>query len=129
MKDSPVLVIDAMINFVLGFLLVVFPTDVVELLGLPMVNHAFYPTMLGAVLIGISIALLLECNRHASGMVGLGLGGAIAINLCAAFVLAFWLLNGKLSVSLFGQIILWIITVILVLISSFEIFVYCKTKK
>ena len=129
MKDSAVLIIDAMINFVLGFLLVVFPTDVVELLGLPMVNHAFYPTMLGAVLIGISIALLLECNRRASGMVGLGLGGAIAINLCAAFVLAFWLLNGKLRVSLFGQIILWIIAVILVVISSFEIFVYCKTKK
>lgn len=123
------LVIDAMINFVLGFLLVVFPTDVVELLGLPMANHAFYPTMLGAVLIGISIALLLECNRRGSGMVGLGLGGAIAINLCAAFVLTFWLLNGKLRVSLFGQIILWIITVILVVISSFEIFVYYKTKK
>jgi hypothetical protein len=129
MKNSIVLLIDAMVNFFLGMLLVVFPAEIFEFIGLPLTDHAFYPTILGAVLIGIAVALIIEFNRKPAGMVGLGLGGAIAINLCAAFVLAFWLLNGKLRVSLFGHIILWILVIILVVISVFEIFVSRKKKK
>ncbi|MGB3341135.1 MAG: hypothetical protein WBB37_06610 [bacterium] len=129
MKNSIVLLVDAMVNFFLGMLLVVFPAEIFEFIGLPLTDHAFYPTILGAVLIGIAIALILEFNRKPAGMVGLGLGGAIAINLCAAFVLCFWLLNGKLAVSISGHIILWILVIILVLISAFEISVFRKKKK
>ena len=129
MKNSIVLLVDAMVNFFLGMLLVVFPAEIFEFIGLPLTDHAFYPTILGAVLIGMAIALILEFNRKPAGMVGLGLGGAIAINLCAAFVLCFWLLNGKLAVSISGYIILWILVIILVLISAFEISVFRKKKK
>ena len=83
----------------------------------------------GAVLIGIAVALVIEFNRKPAGMVGLGVGGAIAINLCAVFVLCFWLLNGKLSISLLGHIILWILVIILVVISTFEILVFREKKK
>jgi peptidoglycan/LPS O-acetylase OafA/YrhL len=129
MKNSIVLLVDALVNFFLGMLLVVFPADIFEFIGLPIADHAFYPTILGAVLIGIAVALIVEFNRKPADMVGLGLGGAIAINLCAAFVLGFWLLNGNLHVSPFGYAILWIITIILVVISCFEIFVFYRTKK
>jgi hypothetical protein len=129
MKNSIVLLIDAMVNFSLGMLLVIFPADIFQFIGLQVTDHAFYPTILGAVLIGIAVALIIEFNRKPAGMVGLGLGGAIAINLCAAFVLVFWLFNGKLRVSLFGHITLWILLIILVVISVFEIYVSRKKKK
>ena len=129
MKNSIVLLVDALVNFFLGMLLVVFPADIFEFIGLPIADHVFYPTILGAVLIGIAVALIIEFNRKPAGMVGLGLGGAIAINLCAAFVLGFWLLNGKLHVSPLGYAILWIISIILVVISCFEIFVFYRIKK
>ncbi len=129
MKNSIVLLVDALVNFFLGMLLVVFPADIFEFIGLPITDHAFYPTILGAVLIGIAVALIIEFNRKPVGMVGLGLGGAIAINLCAAFVLCFWLLNGKLLMSLLGHIILWILVIILVVISTFEILSFRKKKK
>lgn len=129
MKNSVVIVIDAMLNFFLGLVLVVFPAEIFGFIGLPLTNHAFYPTLLGAVLIGIAIALILEFNRKPGGMVGLGLGGAIAINLCGAFVLVFWLLNGKLPVSLLGHIILWILVIVLVIISGFEILAFFKERK
>jgi hypothetical protein len=48
----------------------------------------FYPNALGGVLSGIGIALLIEAFREPNGLVGLGLGGAIAINLCDGFTLA-----------------------------------------
>ena len=42
------------------------------------------------VVFGIGLAMLIECYRKSSRFVGLGLGGAIAINLCGGFVLAVW---------------------------------------
>jgi peptidoglycan/LPS O-acetylase OafA/YrhL len=129
MKNAGVLLVDAMVNFFLGILLVVFPAEIFGFIGLPVADHAFYPTILGAVLIGIAVALIIEFNRKPESMAGLGLGGAIAINLCAAFVLCFWLLNGKLPASLSGRIILWILVILLVIISVFEILVFHKKKK
>lgn len=129
MKNSIVLLFDALVNFFLGLLLVVFPSEIFELIGLPVTDHAFYPSILGAVLIGIAIALVIELNRKPTGIVGLGLGGAIAINLCGAFVLGFWLLNGKLAIALSGHIILWIIVILLIIISIFEISAFRKKNK
>ena len=129
MKNAIVLLIDGLVNFFLGLLLVIFPSEIFELIGLPVTDHAFYPSILGAVLIGIAIALVIEVNRKPAGMVGLGVGGAIAINLCGAFVLGFWLLNGKLSIALSGHIILWMLVIILILISIFEITALRKKNK
>ena len=42
-KHKTLLVIDAIINLVLGVLLLFFPAGVVELLGLPLTNTNFYP--------------------------------------------------------------------------------------
>ena len=53
---------------------------IIDLLGLPPVDALFYPSMLGAILFGIGIALLLELIGYNKRLRGLGLGGAIVIN-------------------------------------------------
>ena len=71
--------------------MLIFPIQVVEALGAPIPENNFYANILGAVLLGIGLALLLEYSREKTGVAGLGIGGAIIINLCAAGVLSLWL--------------------------------------
>lgn len=128
MERSKVLIVDALINLILGILLIIFPIKVIGLLGVPMVEHSFYPSILGGVLTGIGIALLIEHFRGLGGMVGLGLGGAIAINLCGGLILATWLVSGKLVIPFRGQVVLWVLVITLVAISGIELFVHLKKK-
>ena len=128
MKSPKLLIVDAIINLALGFLLVTFPQRVIQLLGVPMVERSFYPSILGGVLVGIGIALFIECFRGSEGLVGLGLGGAIAINLCAAFILAIWLVFGKINIPFRGQFFLWVLVAILVAISGIELVVHLKKR-
>ena len=116
-SERLLLLIDAIINLGLGVLLLVFPRPLVTALGVPNVESAFYPSIMGAVLFGIGIALLLQRNRAK----GLALEGAVSINLCGGIVLGLWLLFGGLQLPLRGLILLWILVAILVGISTFEI--------
>ena len=120
-SKSLLLIIDAIINLVLGLMLLFFPSQLVSALGIPTSASAFYPSILGAVLIGIGIALLIE--RHRGG--GLGLLGAITINLCGGIVLGLWLLFGDLQLPLRGSVFLWGLVVVLVGISMFELLSTC----
>ncbi|MBW2675377.1 MAG: hypothetical protein JRD89_18530, partial [Deltaproteobacteria bacterium] len=52
---------------------------------------------------------------------GLGLGGAIVINIIGSFVLICWLIFGSLVIPLKGQIILWTIGVVVFLIGIAEL--------
>jgi hypothetical protein len=120
-KHKTLLVIDAIINFVLGVLLLFFPAGVVELLGFPLTNTNFYPSILGAVLFGIGVALLIERYGASKNIRGLGLGGAIAINLCGAGVLLLWLLIAPFDIPLRGNVILWSIAIIVLIVGFIEI--------
>ena len=120
MNRSTLLKADAAINLILGILLMVFPAGLVKALGIPMSVPPFYATILGGVLFGIGLALLVECYRKSNRFVGLGLGGAIAINLCGGFVLAAWLLSDRLTLPLRGHIFLWFLVLLLVGISILE---------
>lgn len=120
MNRSALLLIDAAINLLLGVLLLVFHKPVVEALGVPPTDVTFYPSILGAVLLGIGIALLIEWRRKPNGLTGLGLGGAIAINLCGGFVLGGWLLFGDLDIPMRGRIFLWSLLATLIVVSSIE---------
>jgi hypothetical protein len=120
-KRSKVLLLDAFVNIALGLLLATFPNSVVRLLGAPATDTRFYPSILGAVLLGIGLALLIEFYRQPAQSPGLGLNGALAINLCGAFFLAGWLLSGTLNIPLRGQVFLWAIVVALVTISGSEL--------
>jgi hypothetical protein len=119
-KRTKVLLLDAFINIVLGLLLVTFPSSLVRLLGVPTADTRFYPSILGAVLLGIGLALLIEFYRQPSQSPGLGLNGAIAINLCGALFLAGWLLSGMLAIPVRGQVFLWAVAIGLVAISGSE---------
>ena len=49
MNRKSILLIDAIINFFLAFLLGVFPKGVIGFLGLPVVSIPFYASILGGV--------------------------------------------------------------------------------
>jgi hypothetical protein len=111
-KFNLLLLIDGLVNLLLGILLLSFPLGTGEFFGVPQPAFAFYPTILGGVLFGVGIALLLEYLKIDPKFSGLGLGGAIAINFCGAGVLVLWLIFGKLNLPLRGTLILWLIAVL-----------------
>ena len=121
MNRSLLLTIDSLINLLLGVLLVVFPRDLISFLGIPEPNSAVYPSILGAVLFGIGIALLMERGADRARARGLGLGGAVVINLCGALVLSAWLLFGDLSLSINAAAVLWGIVAVLTVVSLAEV--------
>ena len=130
MGSSKLLRVDAGINIILGILLLLtipFPERIPQLFGVPAVINTFYPSILGAVLFGIGIALVLESYRtKPERLVGLGLGGAIVINLCGGAVLIGWLIFGDLHLPLRGTVFLWAIGLILITISGFELIVHTR---
>jgi uncharacterized membrane protein (DUF2068 family) len=97
MEKRALLLIDAAVNLVLGVVLVAYSPRLVDFLGLPQTAQSFYPNVLGAVFIGITIALTVQAFRKNDGPVGLGPVGALAINLCGAIVLAAIRRRGKRS--------------------------------
>jgi hypothetical protein len=121
MSSSALLLVDAGINLVLGMLLLIFPRGLIDLLGIPVSDSKFYPSILGAVLFGIGIALLIERYKPHPRIVGLGLGGAVAINLCGGIVLSTWLIFGNLAISTVGYLFLGTLAVLLVGISAIEV--------
>jgi len=129
MKRKTLLGLDATVNFVLGLLLLVFPRGIMEFLGAPVPESTFYSSILGAVLIGIGFALLLERFQRTGRMPGLGLGGAITINTCGAGALMVWLIFGDLKLPLRGVLLLWFITIVVLGIGFVEIMVYFKESK
>lgn len=120
-KYRLLLAVDALVNLILGLLLLVFPVGVIALLGLPQTDTYFYATILGGVIFGIGIGLCMEWWGSTKNVSGLGLGGAIAINLCGGGVLLVWLLVGDLALPLRGHIMLWIVALAVLGIGIAEI--------
>jgi hypothetical protein len=113
-KKASLLVVDSIVNLILGMLLIFFPAQLMLALDLPKVETYFYVNILGSVLFGIGIALLLERFTGDRGISGLGIGGAIAINLCGAGVLVYWLLFG-------GAMFLWSIAIVVLGVALAEL--------
>ena len=126
MKASILLEIDGLGNVLLGLPLIVYPTGVARLLGLSFAEHAFYPVILGALLVGIGVALLIE--RFSTRVRGLGLGGALSINLTFGLVLAVWLVASPAALPTRGAVLLWVLVLVLVGISGFEVFSLSRPK-
>jgi hypothetical protein len=123
MNPQVLLRIDAGINFVLGVLLVAFPVPVARWMGLPIPETGFYVNILGAVFIGITLALLWEARQGSNhvNQTGLGVVGAAVINLCGGLMLAGWLVWGELSLAIPGLAFLWLLVAALVGISVLEL--------
>ena len=120
-----IILVDSIINLFLGLILLAYSDPVIQLFGLPATSQYFYPNILGAVLFGIGIALYIEYRRKGE-FTGLGLGGAISINMMGGIVLLFWLVFGTLNIPVHGNIILWVLAILLVGISSLELSAYLK---
>jgi hypothetical protein len=123
------LIIDAIVDLILGFFLILFPVKVLGLLGLPVEAPPFYAIILGGVLIGIGIALFLGLSNAQPTRDGLGLGGALIINLFAALALASLLIVGRISVSLIGYLILLGLLIFLLLLCGAELLVHLSDRK
>ena len=127
MNKKVTLLIDACINLALGALLLAFSPRLAGILGVPPSDNRFYPNILGAVLFGIGIALIIEAYRTRNDrFTGLGLVGAICINICGGLVLLLWLLCGGLNLPMRGSVFLWILDILLVAVSSVELFLILK---
>ena len=120
-KQEILLSIDGLINVLLGILLILFPFGIAEFVGVPNPSTNFYPTILGGVIFGIGIALYIERYGYKSGIRGLGLGGAIAINLCGGLVLLTWLLVNPFDLPIRGYIILWAIALLVLVVGIIEL--------
>ena len=120
------LTVDGVVNLVLGVFLLWYPDSVIDSLGLPNEGRPFFANILGAVLFGVGLALLIESWRPPLRITGLGLGGAIAINLCGGAVLAAWLLTGMADLTPFGQVALWALVVALVGLSAVELYIHLR---
>ena len=123
------LVIDGIVNLLLGVLLLLFPLGIAPSLGVPVPDTHFYPTILGAVLLGIGIALLMDVYGQPRGIRGLGIAGAISINFCGAGVLTVWLIFAPLGLPLRGYVVLWAIAIVVFAIGFVELISkFCKEK-
>ena len=120
-KVNLLLVVDGIVNLVFGILLMFFPAQLLVTFDLPKVETFFYVNILGAVLFGIGVTLLLERFAERYHVRGLGIGGAIAINLCGAGALIFWLLFGDLEISQGGAVFLWSIAIVVFGIAIAEV--------
>lgn len=123
-KESALLLVDALINLALGVPLTFFPMGMAKFLGIPIPDKPFYASILGAVLIGIGLALLIERSRDLLKVTGLGLGDAIAINLCGAGTLSVWLVAGNLGISLRGYLFLGFVAALVIGTAIFETLSY-----
>jgi len=112
MNRTAILRVDAVLNLVAGLPLVFFPGLVAGLLGLPAPAQPFWPSLLGAVLTGVGVALFMESVRGQRRAIGVGLLGAVCINLCRVAVLVAWLVGGSLALPVRGVIVLWAVAVI-----------------
>jgi hypothetical protein len=120
------LTIDGVVNLLLGILLLWYPPSVIGALGLLTDGKPFFASILGAVLFGVGVALLIERFRPPLRVVGLGLGGAISINLCGGVVLAVWLLIGGLSLTPLGHFALWTLVLLLIGLSTIEMYTHLR---
>ena len=102
-----------------GLALVAVPRALSRICGLPAPNDAFWPRLLGATLIGLGLATLLD--GHAAAGKGLGAYGAATINLSVAAGLGALLILGQGVPAKRGRAILWLAAACLSVLALVEI--------
>ncbi len=113
------LFIETVLKLVVGTLLLAVPGTVSRTLGLPRDPSGFWPRLLGATLLGLAAAAVLEGwigRAH-----GLGVAGLLAIDLAVASGLASLLILGKAAQTRRGRILLWLAVAVLVLLALLEL--------
>ena len=112
------LLADALLFLSMGAILAIVPAGTIAALGLPAGQPGFYRRLLGAALIGIGLAAMMDALP--GGLSGLGLDGAIAVNLCVALGLAVLLLTGARKSPARGKRLLWLLVLVLLGLSAVD---------
>jgi NO-binding membrane sensor protein with MHYT domain len=109
--------IEACLKLGTGLALVTTPRMLARLLGLPSADQPFWPRLLGALLVGLGIASLLEVRMQG----GLGLAGSVAVNLAGAAMIITLLILGRAGKTMRGRFLLWLTAAALVILGLVEI--------
>jgi hypothetical protein len=120
MKSS-LLLWDAIVNLLLGIPLMLAPGSAAAVLGLPIPATGFYAGILGAILTGIGVALLIQVFPTRRQVTGLGLEGAICINVAGSMALVAWLVFKRLELPLRGRLFLWGVAIMVLFLSGLEL--------
>jgi hypothetical protein len=84
--------------------------DLYEFFGVPVPKPAFYAQLLGAALIGFAVIEWRLASRPGQREVALGGAAASALGGAILFV---WLVSGRIEPELQGEILLWLLVVLL----------------
>ena len=123
-EDKILLLIDGIVNLAVGLVLLCYPLGIGDYLELPKSDNNFYPVILGALILSIGIALFVERKYCEKGIRGLGIEGAIIINIITSSALIIFLIFGRLNLSIVGSIILWFVGILVFTIGVIEFFRY-----
>lgn len=90
-----------------GLLLLFVPLTTIKVLGLPGPDTAFWPRLLGALLIALALATYMDVSVRLGH--GLGLAGTVVINLTLGLVLAGLLYQKQGPQTRRGRLIMWLL--------------------
>lgn len=111
--------IETILKLAGGLVLLVSPRLAIKALGLPAGESAFWPRLLGAVLIGMAGGFYIEGAW--SGSKGIGLAAAILVNLAGASTVAAQLVLARAAPTQRGAAVLWLLVALLFFLSLLEI--------
>jgi len=107
----------------IGLIMMVAPITAAKIAGLPHNNSAFWARLFGASLIGIAAAFAIEGYAQVNAAItarGLGLGGAVVINLITILSLLGTLIFKGVA-SRRGLLLIWLLTALLAFLMLLEI--------
>ena len=102
-----------------GLALLLAPSPLARLIGLPPVGAPFWPRALGSVLVGLAIAAAFGVGLGRTN--GLGLAGAAVVNVAAAVFIVAELTIGAPGLARRGRLFLWLLVGVLAILSLVEL--------
>ena len=111
--------IEFVVKLASGAVLALAPKLLARITGLPPAESPFWPRLLGGILIGIAVAALVEVRFKSS--IGLGLAGAVSVNVAAAATIGSLLILGQGGSSRRGRFALWLAAAGLLILALVEI--------
>jgi len=104
----------------IGLILLLAPLTVARVLGLPRSDSGLWPRLLGAALVALAGAYLVE-GTLAGRTAGLGPGGSVALNLTAAVMMAAVTFMSSPTMSRRGRIVLWLLAFVVAVLGLAEL--------
>ena len=111
--------IELVTKLAVGLVLLAVPLTAIKVLGLPRPPTAFWPRLLGGLLLGLAAATFMDTNVRLGH--GLGLGGSFVINLSSGFTLGTILFLKQGPDTRRGGAVLWTLAAAIIGLALIEI--------